>query len=84
MSLEEFENIPDQKTKRYILMKSITDLGMGFIYIAVGLLILFAKQFHLYNNFTDSLPGKIFAGLVIIYGAWRIYRGIKKDYFKER
>jgi hypothetical protein len=84
MSLEEFENIPDQKTKRYILMKSITDLGMGFIYIAVGLLILFAKQFHLYNNFTDSLPGKIFAALVIIYGAWRIYRGIKKDYFKER
>jgi hypothetical protein len=84
MSLEEFENTPDPKTKRYVLMKSITDFGMGFIYIGVGVLILFAKEFHLYNNFTDSLTGKIFAGLVIIYGAWRIYRGIKKDYFKER
>ena len=84
MSLEEFENTPDPKTKRYVLMKSITDFGMGFIYIGVGILIFFAKQFHLYNNFTDSLPAKFFAGLVIIYGAWRIYRGIKKDYFKER
>ena len=84
MSLEEFENTPDPKTKRYVLMKSITDLGMGFLYIGVGIIIFFARQFHLYNNFTESVPAKIFAGLVIIYGAWRIYRGIKKDYFKER
>lgn len=80
MSLEEFENTPDSKTKRYILMKSIMDLGMGFIYIGVGVIILFAKYFHLFNNFTESIAGKIFAGLVIIYGGWRVYRGIKKDY----
>ena len=80
MSLEEFENTPDSKTKRYILMKSIMDLGMGFIYIGVGVIILFAKQFHLFNNFTESIAGKIFAVLVIIYGGWRVYRGIKKDY----
>ena len=84
MSLEEFEDEPDKKTKRYMLMRSITDFGMGFIYIGVGILIFFAKEFHLYNNFTESTPAKIFAVLVIIYGAWRIYRGIKKDYFKER
>ena len=46
MSLEEFENTPDKKTKRYLLMRSITDLGMGFIYIGVGVIILFAKQFN--------------------------------------
>jgi hypothetical protein len=82
MSLEEFENTPDSKSKRYILMKSIMDLGMGFIYLGVGILILFAKQFHLYNNFTESIAGKIFAVLVIIYGGWRFYRGIKKDYIR--
>lgn len=80
MSLEEFENTPDSKTKRYILMKSIMDLGMGFIYLGVGVIIIFAKQFHLFNNFTESIAGKIFAVLVIIYGAWRVYRGIKKNY----
>lgn len=83
MSLEEFENTPDAKTKRYILMKTIMDFGMGFIYLGVGILIFFSKEFHLYNNFTDGTPAKIFAVLVIIYGSWRIYRGIKKDYFKE-
>jgi uncharacterized membrane protein YqjE len=83
MSLEEFENTPDNKTKRYIMMRSITDLGMGFIYLAVGIIILFAKQFNFQNDFTVSIPAKIFAVLVIIYGSWRIYRGIKKKYLKQ-
>ncbi len=83
MSLEEFENTPDKKTKRYIMMRSITDLGMGFIYVAVGIIILFAKEFNFQNDFTVSIPAKIFAVLVIIYGSWRIYRGIKKKYLKE-
>ena len=84
MSLEEFEDNPDPKAKRYILMKSIMDLGMGLIYIGVGIMILFAKKIGLNNEFVESTPGKIFAGLVMLYGLWRIYRGIKKDSLKER
>lgn len=83
MSLEEFENTPDNKTRRYLLMRSITDLGMGFIYIAVGIIILFARQFHFESDFTASIPAKIFACLVIIYGSWRVFRGIKKKYLKN-
>jgi uncharacterized membrane protein YqjE len=83
MSLEEFEDTPDRKTKRYILMRSITDFGMGIIYLGVGILILFARQFHFASDFAASIPAKIFAVLVIIYGAWRVYRGIKKKYIKE-
>ncbi len=83
MSLEEFEDAPDPKTKRYVMMKSIMDIGMGFLYLGVGVIIFFAKQLHIYNNFTDSIIAKIFAALVVIYGVWRIYRGIKKDYFLE-
>ncbi len=84
MSLEEFEDNIDPKTKRYILMKSIMDLGMGLIYIGVGFVILFAKKIGLNNEFVESTLGKIFAGLVMLYGLWRVYRGIKKDYLKER
>lgn len=84
MSLEEFEDNTDRKTKRYILMKSIMDLGMGLIYIGVGFVILFAKKIGLNNEFVESTMGKIFAGLVMLYGLWRVYRGIKKDYLKER
>ena len=83
MSLEEFEDNPDQKTRRYILRRSIMDLGMGLIYIGVGFVILFAKNFGLNSAFASSIGGKIFAGLFILYGAWRLYRGVKKDYLKE-
>ena len=84
MSLEEFEEYTDPKTKRYVLMKSIMDLGMGLIYIGVGFMILFAKKIGLNNDFVESTPGKIFAGMVIFYGLWRMYRGIKKNYLRER
>ena len=84
MSLEEFEDNPDPKTRRYVLMKSIMDLGMGLFYIGVGIMILFAKKIGLNNDFVESTPGKIFAGLIMLYGLWRVYRGIKKDYVRER
>jgi NhaP-type Na+/H+ or K+/H+ antiporter len=84
MSRNEFKDEHDPKTRRYIGMKSIMDIGMGIIYIAVGAFILFAEKFNLENEFVDSAIGKIFAGLIIIYGLWRIYRGIKKDYLIEK
>lgn len=84
MSLEEFEDAPDQKTRRYMGMKSIMDIGMGIIYVGIGVLMLFAKQFHFQNEFIDSIIGKVFAVLIIGYGSWRVYRGIKKDYFVDR
>ena len=83
MSLEEFEEKVDPRTRRYMGMKSLMDIGMGIIYVGVGLVILFARKFHLVNDFTDSVIGKVFAGVVLLYGGWRIYRGIKKDYFRE-
>ncbi len=84
MSPKEFEDNIDPKTKRYILRRSIMDLGMGLVYIAIGFVILFAKQIRFNNDFADSIWGKIFAGLFILYGLWRLYRGIKKDYLKDR
>lgn len=84
MSLREFEDDPDPKIKRYAGRKSIMDIGMGIIYIGVGIFIFFAQKFNFTNEFVDSAVGKVFAGLIVLYGAWRIYRGIKKDYFVER
>ncbi|MDQ6757020.1 MAG: hypothetical protein M3004_08790 [Bacteroidota bacterium] len=84
MSVEENEDNIDPKTKRYMGMKSIMDIGMGLIYIAVAFVILFAKKIGLNNEFAESLIGKCFAAVVLVYGIWRIYRGNKKDYLKER
>ncbi len=84
MALEEFEDREDPKRKRYMQTKSLMDFGMGLIYIGMGAFILFAPRFNFKNEFVDSTLGKIFAALVILYGLWRIYRGIKKDYFIEK
>lgn len=83
MSLEEFEQAPDSKTKRYILMRSITDFGMGFIYIGIGVLILFAKQLNFKNDFATTTMAKVFAVFAIIYGGWRVFRGYKKNYLRK-
>ncbi len=83
MSLEEFENTPDRKTKRYLMMRSFTDYGMGLMYIGIGMLIFFAKEFNFNNDFALSVPARLFAGLATIYGLFRIYRGYKKQYYKK-
>ncbi len=57
---------------------------MGLLYLGVALIILFAKKIGLNNDFAESMIGKVFAALIILYGGWRVYRGIKKDYLKER
>lgn len=74
----------ESKVRRYSNMKSILDFGMGIIYIGVGIMILLAKKIHFNSEFADSIIGKGLAVLVIVYGIWRIYRGIKKDYFIEK
>ena len=81
MAENDYDN---SKSKRYMMMKSIMDFGIGIIYIGVGIVILLAKKFHLNSEFAESLIAKIFAGIIIVYGGWRIYRGIKKDYFIEK
>ncbi|MEO6681898.1 MAG: hypothetical protein ABIN48_03645 [Ginsengibacter sp.] len=83
MSAEEFENTPDNKTKRYMMMRSIMDYGMGVLYLGIGVVIFFAKEFAFNNDFALSVPAKIFGVLAAIYGLFRIYRGYKKNYFRE-
>lgn len=80
MSLEEFEKSSYPKRNRRNLMKTVMDFAMGIIYIGIGVLLLFARQLNFQNEFADSPLAKVFAALVILYGAWRIYRGLKKDY----
>lgn len=83
MHLEEFEKKTDTKTKRYVTMRSLMDIGMGILYLGIAGLVFFARQLNFQNEFAVSLPAKVFAALAAIYGAWRIYRGIKKEYYKE-
>lgn len=71
------EDFQDQERKRMTRMRSVMDLTMGILLMVAGTLLLL---FHV-GNLAD-LNRKLLGGLFVLYGGWRIYRGIKKDYFR--
>ena len=88
MALEEFEEKEEQLTDRhkgYARMRSMMDFGMGILWTGMGIFILFSKYIakDWAERFSDPAM-KIFGGICIVYGLFRIYRGIKKDYFRDR
>ena len=57
------------------------DLGMGLIYSAMGIFFVAKKWFGVNIDFPEEPFNYIFGGLCLLYGGFRIYRGIKKNYF---
>ncbi len=81
-----FEEYEKKKRKQISGMKSLLDYGMGLIILLMGLFFLFrSKLGNMPLNERlgkpDSLE-KVFGVFCILYGAWRIYRGYRKNYFK--
>ena len=74
-----------QREKSYLRMRSIMDYGMGTLWAAMGIFLIFIKQFNtgLEARFDDPSM-KVFGGICILYGLFRIYRGYKKKYLRER
>lgn len=86
MALEEFEKEePSERDKSYLRMRSIMDFGMGLLWIAMGVFMIFIRRFNaeLAEKYDDN-TFKIFGAVCIIYGLFRIYRGYKKQYFRDR
>jgi hypothetical protein len=86
MALEEFEK--DEQTERrkgYTNMRSIMDYGMGVLWVGVGTFLTFVQKFN--AGLAERLNDPVFRALgvvFIIYGLFRIYRGYKKNYFRDR
>lgn len=70
----------EKRTRRFLTMRSIMDFGMGILYLAVGLFIMFPQVLGFGMEAFDKIFRYMFGGLCVVYGTWRIYRGIKKDY----
>ena len=86
MALEEFEREqPSERDKSYLRMRSIMDYGMGLLWMAMGVFMIFIKKFNaeLAAKY-DDITFKIFGAVCIIYGLFRLYRGYKKQYFRDR
>ena len=79
-----FEEYEKKKRRHVSVMRSLLDYGMGVIILLIGVFFFFRNKFDIPFNETfppDKLD-KLFGGMLIVYGAWRIYRGYKKNYFR--
>ena len=70
--------------KAMVRMRSITNYVMGLLLIACGFMVFFppkviAAKIAMYDDVAIKLLGTI----CIIYGLFRVYRGYKKNYFRE-
>jgi threonine/homoserine/homoserine lactone efflux protein len=78
-----FEEYEKRKRRQITFMRSLMDYGMGVIFLLVGFFILFNEKFNFrLSTKIDPLLEKAFGGMCLLYGAWRIYRGYQKNYFK--
>ena len=86
MALEEFEkeNNISNRDKGIIRMKSITNYVMGFMIVCAGFVFLFPpKAIQPKIDLYDPAMIKLMAVVCFIYGGFRIFRGYKKNYFRE-
>lgn len=72
----------DKKQKAYVNRRAIMDLGMGILYAGVGIVLCFSDLLGMALEFPPKPFSYIFGGLCVLYGGFRIYRGIKKDYYQ--
>jgi NADH:ubiquinone oxidoreductase subunit 3 (subunit A) len=86
MALDNYETGEklNNREKGLVRMRSITNYVMGFMIIAAGVVFLFPPKalqpkIDLYN--TEMI--KLMAILCFIYGGFRIFRGYKKNYFRD-
>ena len=83
MMQPEFNN---KQRKLDIFKKSMTDLIMGPFYILWGGFVLLYKYLPVdIGMLRDFIEGNIIVQVcaiaAVLYGSWRVYRGIKKDYY---
>lgn len=86
MALEEFEKEQmSERDKGFIRMRSMMDFGMGILWTSMGFFFIFIRKFSedLAAKYDDNAM-KAFGGVCIVYGLFRIYRGYKKNYLRER
>lgn len=85
MSSDADKNNLSERDKGFIRMRSIMDYGMGVLWFGMGIFMIFIKHFNtgLEARFDDPTM-KGFGAVCLIYGLFRIYRGYKKNYLRER
>lgn len=72
----------EKKRKAYSSRRSVMDYGMGIIIAGFGVFFAIADLIGV-DLPIDPMFRYVFAGMCLLYGAFRFYRGYKKNYYNE-
>lgn len=73
----------EKRRKAHASRRSFMDYGMGIVIAGFGVFFAISDQLGIEFKNVDPTVRYLFAGLCLLYGAFRIYRGYKKNYFNE-
>lgn len=74
-------NFETKRQKSYSVMRTTYDLTMALLFLAMAVVMLLAEKLNI-QQFADVDPlfRYFFGGICLLYGGFRLYRGIKRDY----
>lgn len=83
-TMDEIGEYEKKKRKQISNMRSLLDYGLGIAIISFGVFLITRNNFRLEFNelYPPSITDILFGAVCVLYGAWRCYRGYKKNYFK--
>jgi len=75
----------ETQQKSFTLMRSIRDFTMALMYFSMALVLFFGEKWHIshivaLNEAWGITFSYFFGAICLLYGVFRLYRGIKKDY----
>ena len=70
-----------RKQRSYSVMRITYDLTMALLFLAMALVMLLGEKLNI-QQFADVDPlfRYFFGGICLLYGGFRLYRGIKHEY----
>ncbi len=75
------EDYRDRNKKGFDVLQSVRHFTMAILFVVMGLMFFLADKYNITQLLQfDKLFRYIFGGICFLYGGFRIYRGIKKDY----
>jgi uncharacterized membrane protein len=69
----------ERQKKNAANMRMMRDITMAVLILGMAILLFIAPKFNLLTNLSDTFR-MILGVLFAIYGLFRLYRGIKRDY----
>ena len=73
------EEFRKRQRKNIADMRMIKDIAMAILILGVAMLLFFARKLDILKNVDDGF--RISMGVLFsIYGVFRLYRGVKRDY----